>query len=419
MNRKAPTRTELGPASAAGRPDEAVQQLVDLAHAELGRGVGLDDAALVAVAYSPQPEVVDEVRRESILRRRTAANVSTWLDGLGIRSSRGPLRLPSNPGLGMRARVCVPVRTEDELLGFLWLLDSPRRLSDEEVSLATGFAARIAVALAHERLLERRERAVESELVRQLVAGEVPPHNLPYDLLAADALVVAVVGLSDPARAARRSRADVNEVERAIEDFRRAFPPHHVLTGVDGGEGTVILRGEDPGVAESLRTRLLPLLPRGRAWIGVGRERADAAELAAAHREARLCALAAARLPALGPVVRWGSLGAYRTLLEMIDGAGSPAIVPEPLLRLRESDSAATLMPTLETYLEAAGDAKATAAAFSIHRSSLYLRLRRIEEITGMDLHRGDDQLNLHLGLRLLRLLPDSASVPRPEAEPA
>ncbi|MFD0853362.1 helix-turn-helix domain-containing protein, partial [Actinomadura adrarensis] len=61
---------------------------------------------------------------------------------------------------------------------------------------------------------------------------------------------------------------------------------------------------------------------------------------------------------------------------------------------------------TLAAFLDHAGSSPATAAALHIHRTSLYYRLRQIEEITGLDLGNGEDRLTLHLGLRLLSLLP-------------
>jgi DNA-binding PucR family transcriptional regulator len=64
----------------------------------------------------------------------------------------------------------------------------------------------------------------------------------------------------------------------------------------------------------------------------------------------------------------------------------------------------APLVETLEAYLDLAGDAKATAAALSLHRATLYYRINRIEEITGARLKTGEDRLALHLGLRLARL---------------
>ena len=63
-----------------------------------------------------------------------------------------------------------------------------------------------------------------------------------------------------------------------------------------------------------------------------------------------------------------------------------------------------SLVRTLEAYLDHAGDVKRTAAALSLHRGGLYYRLRRIEEVAGVDLHDGEDRLLCHLALRLARL---------------
>ena len=78
---------------------------------------------------------------------------------------------------------------------------------------------------------------------------------------------------------------------------------------------------------------------------------------------------------------------------------GSNAVPVPPPLQVADP-----LVTTLETYLDRAGDAQATAAALFIHRTTLYHRLRRIAEISGADLRDGDDRLALHVGLRMWRL---------------
>jgi hypothetical protein len=62
------------------------------------------------------------------------------------------------------------------------------------------------------------------------------------------------------------------------------------------------------------------------------------------------------------------------------------------------------LVGTLERYLDHGGDARAASTELFIHRSTLYGRLNRIKEITGLDLRSGDGRLELHLALRLWRL---------------
>ena len=50
-------------------------------------------------------------------------------------------------------------------------------------------------------------------------------------------------------------------------------------------------------------------------------------------------------------------------------------------------------------HLEEAGSVAATAERLGLHRQSVYARLRRIEAVAGLDLSRGRDRLELHLGL--------------------
>ena len=74
------------------------------------------------------------------------------------------------------------------------------------------------------------------------------------------------------------------------------------------------------------------------------------------------------------------------------------------LARLLATPGSQVLLTTLERYLDQAGNAHATAARLRLHRTTLYYRLQRIEELAGTDLKDGDERLCLHLGLKLARL---------------
>ncbi|MEJ2852224.1 MULTISPECIES: helix-turn-helix domain-containing protein [unclassified Saccharothrix] len=106
-------------------------------------------------------------------------------------------------------------------------------------------------------------------------------------------------------------------------------------------------------------------------------------------------AVAAAELSALDPslprVARWSELGAYRLLLGASAGEVLAGLSP-------------TLLSTLEAYLDSGCDARATAEALHLHRTSLYYRLGRIAEVTGRDPADGRARLELHLALKLARL---------------
>ncbi|MFF0447170.1 PucR family transcriptional regulator [Streptomyces sp. NPDC004609] len=62
------------------------------------------------------------------------------------------------------------------------------------------------------------------------------------------------------------------------------------------------------------------------------------------------------------------------------------------------------LARTAEVFLDLAGQAGRTASALGIHRQTLYYRLSRVEQLTGLDLADGEDRLLLHMALKTARL---------------
>ncbi|MFE0389801.1 PucR family transcriptional regulator, partial [Streptomyces bungoensis] len=132
---------------------------------------------------------------------------------------------------------------------------------------------------------------------------------------------------------------------------------------------------------------------------GVGDPRTGLAELGAVWQEATAAARAALAEPRLGPVAQWAAIGPYRLLTALPpDSVQDPAV--GPLL----SPAHRELARTAEVYLDCAGQAGRTAAELGVHRQTLYYRLSRVEQLTGLDLDDGEDRLLLHMALKRARL---------------
>ena len=107
-------------------------------------------------------------------------------------------------------------------------------------------------------------------------------------------------------------------------------------------------------------------------------------------------------------VARWHDArrpGVADLLHDLRDTPELDAFVDEqlgPLLDGRPARARA-LLETLEAYLAAGGRKAEAARALHLERQSLYLRLRRIEELLGVSLDDEDAVLGLHLALRALR----------------
>ncbi|MEU0662836.1 PucR family transcriptional regulator, partial [Streptomyces lavendulocolor] len=133
--------------------------------------------------------------------------------------------------------------------------------------------------------------------------------------------------------------------------------------------------------------------------VGVADPRRGVGDLAQAWREAASAARAALAQPRLGPVAPWASIGPYRLLTAL-----PPAPPHDRAVRALLAPAHTELARTAEVFLDNAGQAGRTAAALGIHRQTLYYRLSRVENLTGLDLDEGEDRLLLHMALKTARM---------------
>lgn len=384
-----------------------LQDVVDRLSARLGRPVLIDDTELRPLAYSRQTGSLDPVRTVSILERGAPPEVRDALLGHGIATAPAgrPVHIAADPSIAMAARVCVPIGPPRARHGYLWVIeDEPLAPDDLEAAAA---AARRADELLAAEAAERAERAErDARLLRELVSGGRGPAELAaeldrHGLLAGRPLTVCVLAAQPPGGEAQR-----RWLLAGLERLRRRLPTGAVLVGeLDGRPACVAAAGPAaladagaPSIAAALAAAVeeAPGPDGARAVVGEGEPFADLAGAPVALRRARAALRAVARGAA-----RWSDLGAER-ILAHVDARAALADLPPGVARLLDPEHA-VLRDTLAAWLERAGDVKATADALSLHRAGLYYRLRRIEELAGVDLRRGDDRLLCHLALRLAR----------------
>jgi DNA-binding PucR family transcriptional regulator len=117
-------------------------------------------------------------------------------------------------------------------------------------------------------------------------------------------------------------------------------------------------------------------------------------------------AVAAASLVSADPgVVSFDDLGAYKYLLRVAQDGRVRDRRGEALKCLAEYDTRhrAQLLLTLEEYLRRRGNIAAAAQTLYVHPNTLRQRLRRINELTGLDVT-NEDWLMIEIELKLLRL---------------
>ena len=213
--------------------------------------------------------------------------------------------------------------------------------------------------------------------------------------------------------AERGARAVVEPLDRRPVRARRDACGAEVLLLVPGGEEPTAARA-----AEAVLREMEAALAGYTFAIGRSRIAEDPADLPRAVSEALLAANVA-QGGSDGPALAFEQTGAYRLLLSAM--SENPAELQrfyaetvEPLVAYDEQYET-DLMRTLETFLEADGNVAGTAQRLFTHRHTIYYRLERVRELSGLDVSSSDGREKLSLGLKSMRVLGIS-SARRPRA---
>jgi purine catabolism regulator len=104
-------------------------------------------------------------------------------------------------------------------------------------------------------------------------------------------------------------------------------------------------------------------------------------------------------------VTTYDELGAYKYLLRLSREGDVRDPHRDAITRLARYDRerSTSLVRTLEEFLRRRGNIVATSAALYVHQNTLRQRLRRITEVSGLDL-RGADWLSVEIAVKMVRL---------------
>ncbi|MFF2964806.1 PucR family transcriptional regulator [Streptomyces sp. NPDC057963] len=397
-----------------------LQQLIDALSARLGRSVAMDDARIRLLAHTAHTGDVDEARIESIMHRGVSAALSAHVARHGAARAADVFTVPPCPEIGFTVeRTGMPVRYNGALQGYLWLIGPATPRDAEALREAAGQAALI---LHRDHLADEVSRSHEREHVRDLVAPDPSVRDEAAAALVEEGLAVAGPVAALVATASRRAGEPLSEQQRlaldlSLDHTRRRLPPARalvlsrpdhalLLTIWPGGRSEGIERtvGELAGVLHEKLVTELGTGPQALCWVGTSGTHRRLTEAHVSYREARQATDVARATGVMGPVAAYPRLGVYALLTKLAPDELAESIHPG-LRRLLEPGSGhQDLVETLRTYLDHAGDAQRAAARLHVHRSTLYQRLRRIEELTGLNMSHGDDRLTAHLGLKMAQL---------------
>jgi sugar diacid utilization regulator len=306
-------------------------------------------------------------------------------------------------------RLMALVRSGDEVLGVLALVDARRRAGRHHVFALERAAVVLGIELAHRRDLAEAALRLRGDLVADLLTGT----DTESALSRAAALGHDLRGPHQVLVVRWRGAHDRGDVARAVEQGARLCDVDACVARRSGLVVVVAARPVSWGGQHrwgELYQAVADLLRSTSGCIGVGGVREEPSDLPRSYSEARHALALQERSQGPG-LMTFEELGVLRLVFANDDTHDVEQFVRDWIGELIDYDRAkrTQLVTTLSRYYDSGCNYDATATALHIHRSTLRYRLKRIRELTGHDLGAVDGRLNLQVATRAWLVLHGSS----------
>lgn len=372
------------------------------------RPITLEDAEGRLLAYSVHDGPVDPVRLETLLRRGASEATLGALKKRGVYecvdSAPGIARVGAIPDIGFDPRICVCIRGDSGVVGYLWAMYResivPAQIEAAILS-ARDELARVFNSLA-------TTGGFEANLVKDLIGERFDPATPAQRIFEERMRALGVYSLGSWYALVLRPAKQVGS--RAME----ALLEHLARSGACCLQGTfndevvfLVSTGrtlDASGLAGVMKHHCIT----SGFVLGVSSQRRNLGDLSDCYAEA-------SKAIKIGQEAGSGEVFDY-TVLALHELVSCVASLPLPQFGRRLVESLADydkhrrteLLRTLEIYLDHFGDRKGASEHLDVHPNTLDYRIRRIQEIIGVDLGNADLRLVVHLWTKIFRFCRSS-----------
>ena len=374
--------------------------LADALASVISAPITIEDRLSRVIAYSRGQADADAARTETIVGRKVPDRLVKRLETDGVfkqlEQARGTVWVDSLEG-DILPRLAVAVKAGPQLLGYVWAA-CHEKPSTEDIEAFERASQMAALHLLRHRAGADMERQIEADLLAAaLSGGGNSPNALARLGFANKSFAIVATGCSSALEpAVLMQLRDVLAAELGVFRIqgRVAAVAESVYALVETSDNSLhAVERAARGYVERIKDVLgIDVV------VGISNVAAGAADLVRARNEAEVCLDVHRRGATSDPVARIDGVRAQALLLRLGELAGEErdAFI-RPLAPLRKSDreKGTALIESLTIYLEEFGDVAKASDRLQVHPNTLRYRLRRIEELTEIDLTDANERLSL------------------------
>ncbi|ARA98207.1 PucR family transcriptional regulator [Geobacillus thermodenitrificans] len=394
---------------------DSLEEFADRVSDVLRCPVTIEDANHRLIAYSAHDDHTDPARTATIISRRVPEKVinSLWKQGAipALLKSREPVRVPPIEGVGLGSRVAVSIWKNDEVIGFIWVLETNRTLSPEEMEWL-----KLAAKAAKNKVLQLYMRKnKKEERVQELFWKLLTSHIATEDEIRAHLAAVQITAAPQFAVVVFRFAADLTtEMERQISYLLQTTQQLPLLLYTTDRRNVILLaapKTDQPlkelnEFIESFSAKMKERFHIHDVQSGFGGVYESYRLIEKSYREAlAVLALKEKFGNEIKTVYGYAQLGIYQFFDFLLEKKrqgewANPALAK---LHIYDKKHHSDLVKTFETFFDHNENVQETADALNIHPNTLAYRLKRIADIAELDLNDMNQKIKLYIDIKLAK----------------
>lgn len=397
------------------RPFDSLEEFVDTISECLQCPVTLEDANHYLLAYSSHDDQTDAARIATIIGRRVPEKVINrfWKEGVipALNQSNEPVIISEMTEIGLGRRVAVSIRKNEEVLGYIWVSESGRTLSKDELELLKTAASKAKNELLQLNMQRKRKERNYQNVLWQLMTGDVHDYTeMKQDLQAIGmhpkmGFSVMIMRFPKLSETLYRQITYAAKTSQKITLFITAQDGDQIifLTGLPAKD-----KGSQQALtafSSTLQAQIAERFSIIPAALGWGSVYDSYDSIKKSYEEAqKVIQLKQAFPKETEDLLFFHELGVLRYVEFFQRHKATASVGKHPALAILQhydKRHRTELFATLKAFLLTDGNMNEAASLLHVHVNTLNYRLKRIKELTEIDLKNPIQKLGLYFDLLL------------------
>ncbi|MDT8858892.1 helix-turn-helix domain-containing protein [Alkalihalobacillus sp. MEB130] len=398
------------------RPFDSLEEFVDAISERFQCPVTIEDANHHLLAYSSHDEGTDAARISTIIGRRVPERVihRFWKEGVipTLNQSDEPLVIPEIGDIGLGNRVAISIRSNQEVLGYIWVSEVGCTLNEQDLADLKLIASKAKNQLLQLNLQKKKKEKNHQELLWQIITGDIESHQMIADQL-------SNIGLhgNKPLGIIIVTFESMNQelYKKVVYTAKTIQKVTILIETLDENQLILLISPSSPkkevsdvtDFIDTFKAQVKERFGIANLQSGCGYIYENYNYIKRSYDEAAKVIAFKRAFPEELPHVRfYHELGVFRYIdllkktEEIRDYPVSPVIQK---LQSYDEDNRTNLLETLEVILNKDGNMNEAAKALHCHVNTLTYRLKRIQEITSIQLKDPVQKFGLYLDIKLFK----------------